>query len=129
MVEMILADHPQTIIDFGASNSVYDDEQLLSRVKNALAPYPQVILLLPSPDTAESNQILKERLIKMLTEAGKSYSDELFELNNTFIQHPSNRLLAKKIVYTKGKTAETICAEILAALPPSQKPQAGPITE
>lgn len=116
MVEMILADNPNSIIDFGASNSVYDDQNLLQRVQNALAPYPNVILLLPSPDTAESNQILKERLIKMLTEAGKTYSDKSFELNNYFIQHPSNHHLAKTIVYTKGKSAEQICDEIVAGL-------------
>lgn len=119
MVEMVLADH-QGIIDFGASNSVYDDETLLARVERALAPYPQVILLRPSPDAAESAAILKERLIQMLTAAGKDFSDELFELNDYFVQHPANSRLAKRVIYTKDKTPEQICDEIVqvTAVPP-----------
>ena len=116
MVEMVLADHQHHIIDFGASNSVYDDTELFSRVENALAPYPNVILLLPSPDLDESVEILKDRLIRMLTEAGKTYTDELFELNHTFVNHLSNYQLAKRIVYTKDKTPENICDEIVQTL-------------
>ncbi len=116
MVEMVLADHPHHIIDFGASNSVYDDRELFSQVEAALAPYPNVLLFLPSPDPDESVEILKDRLIRMLTEAGKTYTDELFELNHTFVNHPSNYQLAKRIIYTKGKTPENICEEIIVGL-------------
>jgi hypothetical protein len=49
----------------------------------------------------------------MLTGAGKKFSDELFELNEYFITHPSNRKLAKQVIYTKGKTPEQFCTEIL----------------
>jgi shikimate kinase len=112
MVEMVLAEH-HGVIDFGASNSVYDEADHLARVETALAPYPHVILLLPSPDGDESVDILNNRLIRMLTEAGKEFSDELFELNEYFIRHPSNRRLAKRVIYTKGKTPEDICDEIV----------------
>lgn len=112
MVEMVLAEH-HGVIDFGASNSVYDEAGLLARVEKALAPYPHVILLQPSPDADESAEILKTRLIGMLTKAGKEFSDELFELNEYFIRHPSNRQLAKQVIYTKGRTPEDICDEII----------------
>ncbi|MCL4262255.1 MAG: shikimate kinase [Anaerolineae bacterium] len=112
MVEMVLAEH-HGVIDFGASNSVYDDEALLARVERALAPYPQVILLRPSPDAAESTAILKSRLVRMLTAAGREFNDELFVLNDYFVQHPANRRLAKRVVYTKDKTPEQICAELV----------------
>lgn len=112
MVERIVADYPHSIIDFGASNSVYDDHDLLLRVERALAPCLNVILLLPSPDLAESQVILKTRLTQMLTAAGKGFTDELFALNRYFIEHPSNRRLAKRTVYTAGKTPERICEEI-----------------
>lgn len=115
MIEMVLADH-HGIIDFGASNSVYDDEDLFARVEKALAPFPNVILLLPSPDSDESAEILKSRLIRMLTEAGKEFSDELFELNRYFVQHPSNHRLAKQVIYTRDKTPEMICEEIVQKL-------------
>ena len=112
MIEKVLADH-HGIIDFGASNSVYDDQDLFTRVANALAPYPNVILLLPSPDLDESVEILKKRLARMLTEAGIEFTDELFKLNQYFVEHPSNHKLAKLVIYTKQKTPEEICDEIV----------------
>jgi shikimate kinase len=115
MVEQVLTDH-HGIIDFGASNSVYDDKDLFGRVENALAPYPHVILLLPSPDLEESVAILRNRLTRMLTEARKDYRDELFELNEYFVRHPSNHQLAKRVLYTKDKTPENICDEIVQIL-------------
>ncbi|MEZ4865414.1 MAG: hypothetical protein R3C14_29160 [Caldilineaceae bacterium] len=116
MVAMVLADYPQRIIDFGASNSVYEDETLLAGVKRILAPYPNVTLLLPSPDLAESVAILQERLTRMLTAAGKTFTDELFALNHYFIQHPSNQQLAKRVIYTKDKTPATVCDEIMQTI-------------
>lgn len=116
LIEMILADY-YGIIDFGASNSVYDDNDLQVRVENTLAPYPNVVLLLPSADMDESAAILKSRLTKMLHEAGQAFTNELFALNEYLLRHPSNRQLAKRIVYTKDKTPEEICAEIIRQLP------------
>jgi hypothetical protein len=81
-----------------------------------LAPYSNVILLLPSPSLDESVEILKNRLTRILTEAGKEFIDELFELNEYFVKHPSNYRLAKRIVYTKDKTPEEICDEIVQKL-------------
>jgi shikimate kinase len=112
MVEMVLADH-HGVIDFGASNSVYDDPVLFAQVEDALASYANVVLLLPSPDLDESAEILKERLTRMLTEAGKGFTDELFELNEYFVKHPSNHQLAKLVIYTKDKTPEKICDELV----------------
>jgi len=116
MIKMLLADFQRGIIDFGASNSVYNDRDLLAQIEHALAPYPNVILLIPSPDKKESAEILKSRLIQMLTEAGQSFTDELFELNSYIIQHSSNYQLAKRIIYTKDKTPEIVRGEIVKGL-------------
>ncbi len=115
-VERVLSDHSYSIIDFGASNSVYDDELLFSRVKNALAPYPNVILLLPSPDPAESVKILNARLAQIVKAKGEEINNELFDLNEYFIKHSSNHRLAKFVIYTKDKTPEEICNEIFQKL-------------
>ena len=39
-VERVLADFPDTLIDFGAGHSVYEEEELFARVQAALAPVP-----------------------------------------------------------------------------------------
>jgi hypothetical protein len=64
----------------------------------------------------ESAEILKERLTRMLAEAGKDFHDELFELNRYFIRHPSNYQLAKLVIYTRDKTPEEICEELVPQL-------------
>ena len=115
-IERVLSDHGCSIIDFGASNSVYDDELLFSRVKNALAPYPNVILLLPSPDPAESVKILNARLTQIVKAKGEEINTELFDLNEYFIKHPSNYRLAKIVIYTKDKSPGEICSEIFQKL-------------
>lgn len=104
-VERVVADYPDRIIDFGAGHSVYADPALLERVKTTLAPYPNVILLLPSPDPAESRQILKQRGLDLL--------NTYFDLHESFTRSGAFEELAKQTVYTEGKTPAQVAAEIL----------------
>jgi energy-coupling factor transporter ATP-binding protein EcfA2 len=104
-VERIVADYPDRLIDFGAGHSVYADPALLERVKNTLAPYNNIILILPSPDPAESKQILKQRGLDLLN----SY----FDLHESFTRSGAFEELAKQTIYTEGKTPEQVAAEIL----------------
>jgi shikimate kinase len=103
-VERILADHKDCIIDFGAGHAVYEDDDLFTRAQQALLPYPNVILLLPSPDPNESIAMLNERE-PWLMEMNPN-------INEHFIRHPSNYELAKHIIYTNDKTPQEVCMEI-----------------
>ncbi len=114
-VERALADY-EGVIDFGAGHSVYEDETLFARVQKALAPYPHVILLLPSPDLDESVAIVNARFAEMVKKEVGQVSDEVLRVNEQFVKHPSNQLLAKMVVYTKGKTPAETCAAILEML-------------
>ena len=107
-VERLLAEHKDCVIDFGAGHSVYEDEALFERVRNALSGYTNVILLLPSPDPEESIAILNER--------EESLREMKPNINEHFVRHRSNYDLAKHTVYTKGKTPEETCEEILRVL-------------
>jgi len=115
-VERVLADHSDCIIDFGAGHSVYEDEELFSRVQRALAPYPNVILLLPSPDLDVSVEILNARFGQLLMEEIGKIDQALFGVNEHFVKHPSNHKLAKIVIYTNDKTPDETCAEILQKL-------------
>jgi len=115
-VERVLADHPDCVIDFGAGHSVYEDETLFARVQRALNPYPNVILLLPSPNLDESAAILNDRFEKLVLKEVGHVDPTLFEVNTQFVKHPSNHKLAKIVVYTNGKTPDETCAEILPKL-------------
>lgn len=104
-VKRLLEDFRECTFDFGGSQSVYEDDELFEQVRQILEPYPFVVLLLPSPDMDESIRILDTR---------NTYaSDDQREVNEHFIRHHSNYNLAKHIVYTKNKTPEETCDEIL----------------
>jgi shikimate kinase len=104
-VERLLSDHENCVFDLGAGHTVYEEEDLFARVERALAPYEYVILLIPSANHDESIRILGERDVEDPTVAN--------QLNELFVRHPSNEKLAKHIVYTKNKTPEESCEEIL----------------
>jgi shikimate kinase len=107
-VERLPADHRNCVIDFGAGHSVYEDDELFERVRKALAPYPNVVLLLPSPDPEESIQVLHAR--------NSGAAPQEFDLNSHFVRHRSNYDLAKIVVYTEGNTPEQTRDRILTAI-------------
>jgi hypothetical protein len=115
-VERIVAEHTGCVIDFGAGHSFYEDDALFSRVQAALAPYPNVFLLLPSPDPDESVRVLNERFAQLLAEEVGEVDPRLLDMNEQFVRHPSNYRLAKKTIYTNGKTPAETCAEIVGEL-------------
>lgn len=112
-VERVLTDQRDCVIDFGAGHTVYEDAALFERVSRALAPFPNVILLLPSPDLDESVRVLNHRFAALLREEVGAVDPALLSVNEHFVKHPSNHRLAKIVVYTDGKTPDQTCAEIL----------------
>lgn len=117
-VTRVIEDHPNTVIDFGAGHSVYEDADLFARVERALAPVPDVILLLPSPDADESIAVLNERFATLLLREVGRVDPALLDLNAHFVRHPSNARLAKHTLYTAGKSAIDTCTEIQRIIQP-----------
>jgi hypothetical protein len=108
-LEQGLAEHPQSIVEVPATQAVYEDEQLLERARKALAPYPLVVLLAPSPDVDQSVRTIEAR--------SRLIIDGL-ELNEHFVRHPSNAMLATITVYTAGRTPEQTAQQVLDRLDP-----------
>ncbi len=108
LIESVLRDEHQCVIDFGGGHSVYEDETQFGRVQTALAPYPNVFLILPSPDEDESINILTRRF-----EADLASEKQLHHL---LITHPAYQEFAKKTVYTHDKTMEQISTEAVSLL-------------
>jgi shikimate kinase len=104
-VKRLLEDFRDCVFDLGGGNSVYEDDGLFEQVRELLAPYSHVILLLPSPDLNESIQILNAR--------NEHDTESQREVNEHFVRHHSNYDLAKLIVYTKDRTPEETCEEII----------------
>ncbi|WP_020176924.1 shikimate kinase [Methyloferula stellata] len=91
-VERLLAEHHDCVIDFGAGHSVFEADDLFARVQKALMPYPNVVLLLPSPDLDESVRVLLKRR-----------PDLPPGVNEHFVRYHCNHDLAKIVIYTAGQ--------------------------
>lgn len=89
---------------WAGGHSIYEDNALFARVEKALAPFPNVILIIPSPDSEESIAILNERTGGFVSNG--------FDFHENFVNSPCNCKLAKRTVYTKGKMPEETCAEV-----------------
>ena len=100
-------------MDFGAVHSVYEDPELFKRVEKALKPIKFVILVLPSPDLDRSVEIVNQRFSELLVNEVGKIDSELLDLNEHFVRHPSNGLLAKKTFYTEGRSIKATSQAIL----------------
>ena len=107
-LERVLAERRDCVIDLGAGHSVYEDDALFARARAALAPFANVVLLLPSEDPEESIRVLRAR------GGGSAPAPNEFDFVAHFVRHPSNQDLATVVVYTEGKTPEETRDEILA---------------
>ncbi|HDD54872.1 MAG TPA: shikimate kinase [Chloroflexi bacterium] len=112
-VERALEEYRNCVMDFGAVHSVYEDEVLFQRVQKALQPYNFVIQILPSPDLDRSVEIVNQRFSDLLIKEVGKIDPELLALNEHFVRHPSNQLLAKKTFYTEDRPAKKTCQAIL----------------
>jgi len=112
-VERALKEYNNCVIDFGAGHSVYEDPELFQRVEKALKSHKFVIQILPSPDLDRSVEIVNQRFSELLIKEVGKVDPELLELNEYFVRHPSNSLLAKKTFYTEGRSINATCQAIL----------------
>ena len=105
-LERVLADHPAGVFDVGGGYTIAGDPALKLRIRQALAPCPHVILLLPAPDVEDSVRILAERTQGQLPDQ--------FPLRDHVERHFATRDLARHIVYTGGRSPEAVCDQIVA---------------
>ena len=103
-VERLVSEPEAAVIDLGGGHSIYDDETLFTRVKKALSPFPNIILIMPSEDLEESIAILNERTGGFVSNG--------YDFHENFVRSRCNYELAKHTVYTKGKTPEETGMEI-----------------
>lgn len=105
-IERVLSEHGESVIEFAAEHSVYDDAQL-EKVGQILQPLTHVILLSYSPDIEES--------LRVLEESNRAIVNGI-DINEHFVKHHSNHDLAKYVIYTKDKTPEQTCEDVLSKI-------------
>lgn len=102
------------IIDFGAGHSIYEDQELRTKMQEMCSQFRNIILLLPSKDNNVSRKILLER---RNVKAG-SHKDQD---NWHFLTSPNNYELATDIIYEEEKSPEEISEKILKRIKQKNK--------
>lgn len=103
-VERAVANYCNCVFDFGGGHSVYEDPGLFGRVQRVLSAFRFVVLLLPFPDVGASVAFLRKR---------RAVPPDADDINDHFVQHPSNQRLATHIIYTGMRSAVAVCEEVL----------------
>jgi hypothetical protein len=112
-VERVIAEYGQVVLDLGAGHTHYEDPMLFDRVRRAIAPCPNVVLLLPSADLDRSVRLLKERC---RLERGGDWVKDGYDFIEHWVKDNCNHDLATLTVLTEGKTPMETCEEIVARI-------------
>jgi hypothetical protein len=84
----------------GGGAQCFDEPQQVKMAIKAFEKIENVILLMPSNSVSESQEYL-------------AHIKEKYPINDYLIEHDTNEILAKKVVYTLGKAPEETTAEII----------------
>lgn len=107
-IEQLLSDHTNCVFDLGAGPIVFECDPLREQINKALAPFANVVRLLPSADPDTSIRILRERGRQL-----QGTNAQGFDWSSYFVNDRDNQRLAKLVVYTEGKSPAKTCAEII----------------
>jgi shikimate kinase len=102
-VERVVVDHPDAVIALGAGYTSFTGPEYADRVRRALAPVPDVIHLVPSPDPARSVAILRERAV---TSRGKDWIIDGHDWIAEWVADPLAAEVAAATVFTDGISPE-----------------------
>jgi shikimate kinase len=108
-VERILEEH-SGVIDMGGGSLICEYDDQLDRMRRALAPFPNVVMLTPCEDVDQALGILDKQ-------KGRPMPG-----NRHFLEHHSLWELARIVVYTADHTPEEVRDEILQRLVPMPFP-------
>ncbi len=102
-----LAAHQNGIFDLGGGHPIVPDQKKQKRILEALTPYANIFLLLPTGNVKESLDILRKR---------NELADDEEDFNVLYFKDKTFWDIAKFIIYTEGKTPEETCGEIIRVL-------------
>jgi shikimate kinase len=109
-VQRAVADHPDAVIALGAGYTSFTSPQHAEQVRQALAPVPDVIHLLPSPDAERSVAVLRERAI---ASRGKDWIIEGRDWIAGWVADPLAGEVAAATVFTDGISPEASAEELV----------------
>lgn len=109
-VQRAVADHPDAVIALGAGYTSFTSPEHAEQVRQALAPIPDVIHLLPSPDPKRSVAVLRERAI---ASRGTDWIIEGRDWIAGWVADPLAGEVAAATVFTDGISPEASAEELV----------------
>ena len=109
-LDAVLRDHTDCVFSLGALHTHYDDAALFAQAEEALAPFANVVLLLPTDDPDRSVEILRERSTSRGRMSWVFGDRDFFE---RWVKGPCNRTLATHVVHTEWRTPQQTADEVL----------------
>lgn len=113
IVKRFLESGRDCIFDFGGGGTMGEFPDEFARICEALAPFRNVVLLLPCPDKRASIAYLHERL---------GAPPEGWAILQHLVTHPSNETLAKHVVYVEGRSPAEVADDVLRLVTPVDGP-------
>jgi hypothetical protein len=105
-----LDDYTDCVFSFGAAHSHYRSPAHFERVRRALVPFANVVLLLPGPDVDSSVAVLRRRCRDA---GGRAWTNSGYDALARWVADDCNRRLATVTVFTNGRTAVETAAELV----------------
>ncbi|WP_051432710.1 shikimate kinase [Promicromonospora kroppenstedtii] len=110
-VQRAVAEHPDAVIALGAGYTSFTDPAWAEEVRRTLAPVPDVIHLLPSPDPERSVTVLRERAISA---RGKDWIIEGRDWIAAWVADPLAAEVAAATVFTDGAVPAESADQLVA---------------
>jgi shikimate kinase len=109
-VERVVADHPDAVIALGAGYTSFTAPEYADQVRRALAPVPDVVHLVPSPDPARSVTVLRGRA---MASRGKDWIIEGHDWIARWVADPLAAEVAAATVFTDGMSPEQSAEQLV----------------
>lgn len=110
----VVAEHPGSVIAFGAGHSHFEDEEFARAVRGALAE-ATVVLLTAHADDEEALALLRQRCVDERGE-DQDWVIEGVDVLREWVESAQNRQLADIAVVTHDRTATEVAEAIAAAI-------------
>ncbi len=115
-IGLLFAEHGDCVFDLGAGHTCLLDTSLAGEVQRQLAPFANVILLLPSQDPERSIAVINERLRADPERAGDEWNVGGIDFIRFWVESEQNQDLATQAVFTEGRSPDQVADEIVRAL-------------
>lgn len=106
-IERALEEHQNCIFDFGGGNNASGFNFEFERIKKALKPYKNIVLLFPCADKNESLKFIYQR---------RNFNENQKELIKHIVFDESNFKFAKHTIFVKDKSPEEVSNEVLSII-------------